>query len=170
MSFSKGADLNTPLVDIGEDGVVSNAIDHRINPRRDGDCAEVIRSDVFKQYKFPVFEGERFLGEDCMWVTMAYEYDTVYFTRVIYICEYLEGGLSKSGRKMRLKNPLGGMYRNNMYLNNRFTLPLQIKSAILYDCYAIADGHFWKNLKKAKKKLLCLCMAPAGAFFYYKWK
>lgn len=169
MSFSRGMDTDTPLVKIIGDEIVSNAIDYRINARRDGDCAEVVRSEVFKQYLFPVFPGENFIGEDCMWTTMAYDYDTVYYSRVIYLCTYLEDGLTKSGRAMRLKNPVGGMYRNNMYLNKRFTLLIRIKSAILYDCYAIAEGHFWKNIANANQKALCLSMIPAGMFFYRRW-
>lgn len=34
---------------------------------------------------------------------------TVYRRKIIYYCEYLEGGLTKSGRKLLMNNPLGLM-------------------------------------------------------------
>lgn len=33
------------------------------------------------------------MGEGYLWNNAGFKYDTVYIKKVIYICEYLEGGL-----------------------------------------------------------------------------
>lgn len=153
----------------GDRETVSNHILFRVNRGLGGDCAEVVRSNVFKKFTFPTFENERFLGEGFLWVNAARQYDTVYIKRVIYLCEYLPGGLTKSGRAMRMKNPYGGMCSSNMYLEHGIALHVQVKHAILYDCYAIASGKPVRALQKSNRKWLCLLMTPFGAFFYMKW-
>lgn len=88
---------------------IDNDISYRVNHFITGDRCEVVRTDVFTQYPFPVFENETFMSEGWFWRKMALKYLTVYVNRSLYICEYLEGGLTKSGRSMRMKNPLGMM-------------------------------------------------------------
>ena len=46
-----------------EQQTVSNHIAFRVNRGLEGDCAEVVRSNVFKKFTFPTFENERFLGD-----------------------------------------------------------------------------------------------------------
>ena len=48
--------------DIGE-YYIDNDINYRVNKNIRGDRCEIVRSDVFKKFKFPVFAGERFMGE-----------------------------------------------------------------------------------------------------------
>lgn len=171
LSFLKGKDLNNALCEWkSEKAILSNHIDFRINKKLKGDCAEVVKSEVFKKFKFPVFSNEKFMGENYIWIKASYDYDTVYIKKIIYLCEYLEGGLTKSGRSMRLKNPFGGMLTSNLYLKKRFILNERIKKAILFDTYAIAEGHPYKNLKYSNKKVLCFILMPIGWFFYLKWR
>lgn len=172
LSFQKGnlKDKN-PLVDWESDeDIISNTIDFRINAKRFGDCAEIVRSDVFKKFPFPEFEGERFLAEDHLWINSAYEYETVYIRKVLYLAEYQENGLTKNVKRLRLKNPLGGMYSCNLYFNKKFNLSIRIRKAILYNVYAIASGQWFENFLHVKNKLLCVITFPAGLFFFLLWK
>ena len=59
-------------------------------------------------------------------------YKTVYRNKTIYICEYLEGGLTKSGRALRMKYPLGMMDDCRMYLNDRVCIRRRVKEMLLY--------------------------------------
>ena len=171
LSFQKGSKENKAFVDWGENGdIVSNAIDFRINARRFGDCAEVIKSNVLRKYPFPQFENERFLLEDHLWIRSAYEYDTVYIRKIIYIAEYQEAGLTKSGKSMRIKNPLGGVYSCGLYFNRRFKFPIRLRKAILFNVYAIATKKWFENFKCIKNKWLCLVTFPFGLFFFLRWR
>lgn len=78
----------------------------------DGDKAEVYFTDILKLYPFPEFEGEKFMTEAIVWDRMALDgYYIRYFNEIIYLCEYLEDGLSNQGLDIYYKNPKGyGLY------------------------------------------------------------
>ena len=158
-----------PIQAFDEAETISNHIDFRILGNRPFDCAEVMRTEIFGSYSFPVFPNEKFIGEDCMWTTLAYGYDTVYIDKGIYVCYYLPDGLTMSGRKFRLASPQGGMFRSNIYLDNRFPLKLRLKHAVLYDVFAYASKDIHGSMKKSNGKILCRFMLPAGFIIYKKW-
>ena len=170
LSFLRGKSAEQGLASFPKDEFRSNHIDFRINKNIKGDCCEVLRSDILKEYPFPVFEGEKFVGENVLWVRIALKYDTIYIKKVIYLCEYLEGGLTKSGRKLRINNPLGGMESSRVELNKRINLKRRIKSAILYSCYGFKAGKKRREILKTSGHafLVCLCM-PFGRYFYKRW-
>lgn len=63
-----------------------------------GDKAEIYKTEILKKYKFPEFEGEYFVTEDVCWMSIAYDgYKIRWYNQPIYICEYLDDGLTKSG-------------------------------------------------------------------------
>lgn len=136
------------------------------------DCCEVIRKELFQKYPFPVFPGEKFVSEGALWNRVSFTHKCVYVNRVVYIADYLEGGLTKSGRALRIRNPRGGMYTANLNMNKKNFLTRRLKNGLLYTCY----GYFAKlNLKEILTKdpgnLLCktLCLLP-GYVLYRYWK
>ena len=65
-----------------------------------GDKAEAYRTDLLRSHPFPQFEGEKFLSEECVWNQLAMEgYLIRWYNKIIYWCEYLEDGLTKSTDK-----------------------------------------------------------------------
>ena len=134
------------------------------------DCCEVIRAELFKKYPFPVFEGERFLAEGALWGRVSGECKCVYVNRVIYICEYLEDGLTKSGRAMRIRNPLGGMFHANVYMAKKNTLKIRVKNGLLYTCYGFFASKSPASMAKecCDKPLMWLCL-PFGWALYLVW-
>lgn len=170
LSFLKAYDANTPVAVFKKDVFLSDHISYRINKHVKGDCCEIIRTEVLKEFPFPEFEGEKFLGENYLWVNSALKYDTVYIKKIIYICEYLEGGLTKSGRQMRMKNPRGGMVSSKVELNHKICLSTRIKKAILYSCYGYAAGMKSSEIKKSSGyPLIVGLFIPVGWFLYLKW-
>lgn len=150
---------------------ISNVIDYRINKNIKGDQAEVYRTEILKKFKFPVFKGEKFLGEDYLHINAAYISNTVYINKVIYLCEYMDGGLTKSGRKMRIQNPLGGMLHGSLYFSKRFKLKYRIKGMMLYICYGLFAKKSIKEMyKKCNCKYLFIFTVPLGIVLYFGWK
>lgn len=136
------------------------------------DCCEVIRTELFKKYPFPVFDGERFLAETALWYRAGLDAKCVYINKPIYICEYLEGGLTKSGKKMRIRNCHGGMYTSYLRMNQRCALKERIKAGLLYVCYGcFAKISIAEMLKKAKgcRCWTLMCIIPGTALYFY-WK
>lgn len=63
-----------------------------------GDKAEVYKTEIISQYPFPEFEGEYFVTEAVCWDAIAADgYKIRWYNEPIYVCEYLEGGLTKTG-------------------------------------------------------------------------
>jgi len=73
----------------------------------------------------------------------------------------------KSGRTLRINNPLGGMYHTEEYLKKNFATNVRVKNAILYQTYA----HFAKIKPRQKdfKLLLALTKIPSYILFL-NWK
>lgn len=63
-----------------------------------GDKAEIYKTELLRKHPFPEYEGEYFMTEDVCWDAIAAEgYKLRWYNEPIYICEYLEQGLTKSG-------------------------------------------------------------------------
>lgn len=63
-----------------------------------GDKAEVYRVSLLKKFKFPEIQDEYFITEDYCWMQIAAEgYKLRWYNQPIYICEYLEDGLTNTG-------------------------------------------------------------------------
>lgn len=73
-----------------------------------GDKFEVYYTAILKKYKFPTFDGENFLSEIIVWNRLAKDgYLLRWFNDTIYICEYLDDGLTSNNLKILAKNPQG---------------------------------------------------------------
>ncbi len=69
-----------------------------------GDKAEVYKTEVLREYPFPEFEGEKFLSEHVVWDAIARDgYKIRWFNEIIYKCEYLEDGLTKTAKTYSLQ-------------------------------------------------------------------
>jgi glycosyltransferase involved in cell wall biosynthesis len=63
-----------------------------------GDKAEIYRTKILKMYKFPEIANEFFVTEDYCWMQIAAAgYKIRWHNEPIYVCEYLEDGLTKTG-------------------------------------------------------------------------
>ena len=150
-----------------EKEIQSNHIDFRYNRGLLGDMCEVWRTSILKKYPFPVFKNERFLSEAIIWNKIAFEYDTIYINKPIYIADYLEDGLSNNSLKVRYKNPIGALENANTFLNKRFKISIRLKNAILYDGFSIISKRKFKNIiNESNNKFLCILFYPLGYLFY----
>lgn len=172
LSFNRGDKNGVPISKrIFKNDYISNYIDYRINLEAKGDQAEIYKTEIFKMFRFPVFNEEKFLGEDYFHINVGYLYNTVYINKIIYICEYLDGGLTKSGRRMRIQNPLGGMLHGSLYFSKRFKTKYRIKGMMLYICYGMFAGKKLKDMyNNCGYKMLFIISLPASILLYFFWK
>lgn len=74
----------------------------------DGERAIVIYTDIHKKYRYPEFEGEKFMTEAVVWNRMANDgYKMRFYNDIIWIYEYRADGLTKAGNTLFLNNPKG---------------------------------------------------------------
>ena len=148
-------------------------INVRINGNIGGDKAEVFLTEILKSHPFPVFEGERFLSEAVVWNAISRDgYKLAFIDKGIYVCEYLEGGLTKLGRKYRLQNPLGTMEHAKSFLCKEVKPKLRVKYMLLYTATRPFSS---LSVKQAHKQLvryrgLHLIMLVPGWLLAAYWK
>ena len=173
IAFLRGTDESHPLCkayDEDERKTV-DIIRYRRESFISGDACEVIRTELFTKYPFPVFKGEKFVAEGALWNRVGLTHKCVYINIVIYICYYLEGGLTKSGKPMRVHNPYGGMYVADLGMVKKNFFKSRVKNGLLYTCY----GFFAKKSvaemfrQCCSKALMCFCL-PFGFVLYLFWK
>lgn len=144
----------------------------RINGGIGGDKAEVFYTRILKQYPFPTFPDEKFLPEDVVWMQMSGPYQMVHINENIYFCDYLENGLTNTGKRMKIHSPRGMVLRAKIYLDDPAAcLKVKLKMMLLYQIYGRFARIPAKKLKEETEKrfLWVVCKAPAF-FLYLAWK
>lgn len=170
VTFLKGKSEHEPTCEAPEERKVVDIMRYRRVTHFSSDCCEVIRADLFKQFPFPVFENERFLSEGALWNRVSFTHKCVYINWVVYICRYQEGGLTKSGRHLRIRNPQGGMYTANLNMSRKNYLSRRMKNGLLYTCYGFfAKIPVSEMLRRCDSGLLALCCLPFGYLLYRYW-
>lgn len=141
----------------------SNVIDFRINKKIKGDCFEVVTKEVFTSKQFPIYKSEKYVPEGYLWNYIGSLYDTVYINKTLYICEYLEDGLTRSGRTLRLKSPKGCLEHCLSYFEanekRKIRFDVLLKQAILCGAYTRFAG-------VSRKEILNRCNSNYIRFTY----
>ena len=155
-----------------EDEKLDTYLEVRINGNIGGDKAEVFYTDILRKYPFPVFEGEKYMPEDVVWMQMSGPYRMVHINRNIYICEYLEGGLTNTGRNMKIRSPKGMVLRSETYLHDKkVCFRVRCKMMILYIIYGHFAGYGRKELfARVPGKGLCLALWVPSCLMYLIWR
>lgn len=150
---------------------ISDDIHFRVNQGVGGDRAEVVRTEIFKTLPLPAHENEKFMSEGWLWNNIAIKYQTVYIKKVIYVCEYLDTGLTKSGRSLRMKSPLNMMEACKSFFYDGVCLKIQLKEMLLYCVYGLCSNlsiHKW--LHNSGRPLRVLLTLPFGWLLFKYWK
>lgn len=128
--------------------------------------AEVFKTEILKEYPFPEFDGEMFISEGIVWSRIAQKYNLRYFYEGIYICDYLEDGLTKSIRKHFCNSPKGTMLVYNEIMKQKRRLKTKIISAINYWRYTIRYRGGRKD--EFAPVWWSYIFYPIGLFYYYR--
>ena len=171
VTFLKGISEDQPVCTVADYDTPVDIMRYRRQKHYGSDCCEVIRTELFRKYPFPVFEGEKFLSECALWNRVSFTHQCVYINHVIYICEYREDGLTKAGRSLRIRNPHGGLFTSEIRTDRRNFALQRIKYALLYDCY----GFFAKvspkiMIRNCRSSGLVTLFLPAAFLLYRFWK
>ena len=151
------------------DEKIGTYIDCRINADdTHADKAEVFYTECLKEFPFPEFKNEKFLGEDLVWIRMAMKYQMVHINKAIYVAEYLGDGLTRNRRKNNIMSPHGCVARAKEFLRPELKLRYRIKGAIQYVVY----GKFANEkdiISNAPDRMLVLCVYIPSLLVYYRW-
>ena len=135
--------------------------DLKFKYKLNSDKAEIFKTEIIKKFPFPYFEGEKFSPEALVMYRMSGEYQIVYINKGIYVCEYLQGGLTANITKIRMNSPKGAtLYYYEQFLRSH-TVLLKMKSAINF-------YRFQANDTKIEDKIYFpyLLLNPLGKLMY----
>lgn len=155
-----------------EEELIGTYAEVRINGGIGGDKAEVFYTQILKQYPFPTFPNEKFLPEDVVWMSMSGPYQMVHINENVYFCDYLENGLTNTGKRMKIHSPRGMVLRSKIYLNDtKVCGKVKLKMMLLYQIYGRFARISAKELKEeiGERALWYLCKVPAF-LLYLAWK
>lgn len=134
------------------------------------DKAEVFFTNVLKEYPFPEFEKEKFLGEDIVWVELSKKYKMVHINTAIYQGDYQNDGLTKNRRKNNIKSCKGCYERSKQFLSVRLPLKVKVKNILQLYVYGKFSNYSYKKIKKdCNHKLLLSIFHFCGYCLYKKW-
>ena len=106
-----------------------------------GDKSEVYKTKILRKIKFPEIEGENFMSEIVLWNEVARQgYKLRWYNEIIYICNYLEDGLTVNRDSIYLNNPIA----HKMMVNELLQIDFPIKSKVntIYNYYKL-----WRDKK-----------------------
>lgn len=153
-----------------QDHAIDNFINLRYNKGISGDKAEVWKTDCLRDFQFPEYPGERFISESVAWIYLAKKWDMLMVNKIIYITEYLEGGLSMTGRKLRFQCPNLMAYGSLMTMSKEFSTKIRIKETLLYIVYSkFGKKSFHQMIQCPYKVLVTICWLPGNMLYLY-WK
>ncbi|MBF9696805.1 glycosyltransferase family 2 protein [Bifidobacterium dentium] len=131
-----------------------------------GDRAEVIKTDILRQYKFPSFPGENFISEDYLWCQLAEEgYKVRWFNEVTYLGERHADGLVKNMKNICLCNPKGMACVNNLISgHHEASFFRRLRSCAAYFKYSYLSGmRLYESIENSYFKMFAL---PIGVLIY----
>lgn len=136
---------------VGGQGLTDSYCDATNLQRREygllDDKSEVYFTKVLRKYPFKEFEGENFITEEVVYNAIAKDgYYLRWYPEIIYICDYLDDGLTKNTYERNRKNAQGILFWARQTIDtDRFNLRQNIRM-VNYYYLAVSD-------KKTKKEI-----------------
>lgn len=134
----------------------------------DADMCEAYKIDIFKNYSFEVWPGEKFSPEEIVLNEMALDgYKIRWYKDIIYICEYLEDGLTKGSFNLERQNPMGYAMLYNSKLKYQKKIYDRIYNATQMTVFSII-GNNVNYILKSNDKLFTFFTLPIAIILYFR--
>lgn len=141
LSYLKGY-IHNPKASLGHSyseatSFIGNYIDVRYNQGVSGeDHAEIFHTELLRDFPFTEYPNERFMSEAIVWIRLGKRWKMLFVNKIIYLAEYVDGGLTLQGKRLRFQCPLGGIEGSLETMSHEFHLRTRIKQALLYIVYS----------------------------------
>lgn len=109
----------------------------------------VFYTDVHRQYRYPEFEGEKFIAEAVVWNRMAKDgYQIRCFNDVIYLPEHQEDGYTKKISQILIQSPKGyGLWKAEQMSFLKYGFLRRIKEYYIFYC-DLQNKYHWRDIAK----------------------
>lgn len=122
--------------------------------------------------RFPIYRNEKYIGPSVLMMLVTMKYDMLWSHEVLGSTNYLEGGISKQGRPLRMKSPLGMAVRCLLMQTKESGWKLRLTYSIGYYAYLKIAGvnSVSTRTEKTYRPLFPLLTKPLGMMLYSYWK
>lgn len=118
-----------------------------------GELVIVLKTDLVREYEFPVFENERFVSELVYYNEINHIAPMVWIDEAIYQYEYQESGYTKNANRLISNNPYGAACG---YLSEAYFSTNLVSRVKCYAEYAAITDVFLLNRKRIPQKRIGL--------------
>ena len=130
-----------------------------------GDTTIIIRTDVFKQYPFPILKGEKFILEGYVYNQISQNYKMRIFPQYLTICEYMPDGYSNNIIKLQKNYPGGWALCAQQSYGYSSKLSEKIKNMARFIAFSRQFGYSSKRIiKDSPNKVICILCYPLGIY------
>lgn len=103
--------------------------------------------DKLGTYRFSIYKGEKYIAPSTLFMKVTNTCKLLWAKTALGQTEYLAGGITKQGRKLRVKNPRGMIeYCEDMQINGS-----SFKTRLIYSIQGYAYCSLCKNRKKNER-------------------
>ncbi len=132
-----------------------------------GDKKLVYRSELTRQYPYPIFKNEKYVGLAYKYYMLDQNYEMLLMNQILCCVEYLPDGSSMNMLKQYRRNPKGfAFFRKELMKLPFASVSFKYKQAIHY----VSSSLISKNRKffmETPSKTLTLLAAPIGVMLYW---
>ncbi len=136
----------------------------------DADMCEAYRLSDYRRYPYFTWEGEKFAPEQITMNEMALDgYRLRWHRDILYLCEYLEDGLTKGSALLEKRNPMGYAAMYNHMLKYRYGFLRNLKIAANMTALSLYGKHPG-YLKQSNAPAATLLSLPLGIALFFRRK
>jgi hypothetical protein len=135
-----------------------------------GDKWGFFRTEILKQFPFPVIAGEKFLSEALVWNRVALQFKTRFINEGLSLVEYQPDGLSSRSLLLRIKNPQGAILYYREFLDLPLALYWKLRNLLNYLRFSFhGRTKIFQQIISLKNYFLIFCsllLLPVAYFIY----
>ncbi len=132
-----------------------------------GDKKMIYRTEIVKKYpKYPIFEGERYVGLAYLYNMIDADYELLVSNNVYVIVEYQLDGSSFGMWKQYWNNPKGWAFFRKFDMSQTKSFKRKVMNNIHYVSHSIRSKN-WSFLSESPMKILTFfCIVPGIALYF----
>lgn len=134
-----------------------------------GELALVFKTEILKQHLFPIFEGEKFVGESVVYDQISRTHNMLLIDEIVYLCEYTLDGYTTNVTALYAKNSKGYIYFLKQNIDFAESTKEKVHAMALYVSESWRIGYKEWFSKSGEKGMIILIL-PLAFVKYIKVK
>lgn len=152
-------------IDIPKELVTETQFNLRYKYKIEPEYVQVYKTGIVRQYKYPLFEGEKYVPLSYTQDQIDQKYKFFIFHEPTMVCEYQVDGITKNQKNLVKKNPKGYTEFKRQQIEIAPNLLFKLKACITYDTGCILSKNK-KGVIDSPSRILTLLCFPLGWLDY----